>query len=250
MKSPPSGLLVGLHDKLKRAQRHWVVVDQALPPAHPLLLLSCVGCGGLHELMDRLRERGQEVQAAEQKLKLARAWYEERKWALHPWLRDINILMRGKHRWTPWFALVRRVPGRGQSYQHWWDAATRALNLWKDLAAATPETEPGPNPWPRQMSGGRTVEQFEAAVKAFEAARWAINPLEVDLKMARGALEAAQAEATDLLMAYGHGVRARLGQAGELVKKIPQFWPRSSASSDRKRKQSRTRRRQRSRLRR
>ena len=250
MKSPPSGLLVGLHDKLKRIARHWVVVDQALPPAHPLVLLSDVGCGRLDELMDRLRERGQVVRAAEQKLKLARAWYEERKWALHPWLRDINILMRGKHRRTPWFALVKRVPGRGQSYQHWWDAATCALNLWMDLAAATPAPAPGPNPWPRQMCGGRAVEQFEAAVKAFEAARWAINPLEVDLKMARGALEAAQVEATDLLMAYGHGVRARLGQRGALVKKIPQLWPKDSASSGRKRKRSRARRRQRSGLRR
>lgn len=41
------------------------------------------------------------------------------------------------------------------------------------------------------------------------------GPSGLALKLARGALARAQVEATDLLMAYGHGVRARLGQRGE-----------------------------------
>ena len=178
------------------------------------------------------------VDAAEVGVTLAWAAYKERKAEL---CGTSTSVCGGKYQRTPWFALVRRVPGRGQSYQHWRDAATRALGLWKKLVAATPEPKPEPNSWPNQMSGGRTMKQFEDLVKAFEAAWWAIIPPEVDLQMARGALEVAQAEATDLLMAYGHGVRARLGQRGELVKMIPQLWPKDSASSDRKRKRSRAR---------
>jgi len=128
-----------------------------------------------------------------------------------------------------WFALVRRVPGRGQSYQHWWDAVTNALGLWKKLLAVALEPLPGPCAWPWQMSGGRMVGQVEAAVKALEAAWWAMIPAEVELTLAQGALEQAQQEAADLLMAYGHGVRARLGQRGALVRGIPQLWPRHRA---------------------
>lgn len=47
--------------------------------------------------------------------------------------------------------------------------------------------------------------------RTFDAAYEAIGEVEVDLKIARGNLRLAQAEATALLMAYGHGVRARFG---------------------------------------
>ncbi len=229
MKLSPSGLLVGLHDKLKRTERHWVAVDRALPPAHPLVLLSDVGRGGFQELSERLPGLRAGVDAAELDVKLARADYEERKGELHRWLRDINVWMRASYRWTTWFALVRRVPGRGQSYRHWRRAAILALGMWRKIVANAPELLADGTPRPVKFSDGRTVEQFEAVVQAFEAAWWAINPTEVELKLARGALEQAQAGATALLMAYGHGVRARLGQKGALVRRIPQLWPRRKA---------------------
>ena len=42
-------------------------------------------------------------------------------------------------------------------------------------------------------------------------------------------LSRAQEEATALLMAYGHGVRARLGDKAALVDSIPQLWPKHSS---------------------
>jgi hypothetical protein len=225
MRTPPSGLLVGLDDKLKRTERHWVAVDEALPPAHPLVLLSGVSRGGLHELRERLPGLRGAVDAAELDLELARSGYGERKAVLHRWLRDINIWMRASYRWTPWFALVRRVPVRGQSYQHWWEAAINALGIWRGVVAAAPVLLSDGTPRPVVFSDGRTLNQFEEVVREFEAARWAVNPAEVDLELARGALELAQKEGTALLMAYGHGVRARLGPRGQLVRRIPQVWP-------------------------
>jgi hypothetical protein len=66
-------------------------------------------------------------------------------------------------------------------------------------------------------------------VQAFETAWRAWLRAELELKIARGALRLAQECATALLMAYGHGVRARLGQKRALVRSIPNLWPRHKA---------------------
>ena len=218
-------LLVGLEAKMARVGKHWVAVDQELPPDYPLVLLSGVAGGGFDELAGRLPELGEAVRAAELDLKLARAGYERRKRAVHQWVRDINGWMRAYYRGTPWFALVRRVPGLGQSYQHWWEAAQEALGMWRRIVADPPAPLPGPWVWPLTCGDGRTVEQFEEVVKAFAAAWWALSAPAVELKLARGGLWRAQGEAAALLMAYGHGVRARLGQRGALVRSIPRLWP-------------------------
>ena len=39
-------LLVGLEAKMARVGKHWVAVDQKLPPDYPLVLLSGVAGGG------------------------------------------------------------------------------------------------------------------------------------------------------------------------------------------------------------
>ena len=137
--------------------------------------------------------------------------------------------MRGKYRSTPFFALVRRVPGRGESFGIWRRAANDALGMWKHIVANPPPPFPDGTQWRVTLADGRTVEEFERVVRAFEAAWWALCEPKMDLKLARGALELAQREGAALLMAYGHGVRARLGNRGRLVRAIPQLWPKHRA---------------------
>jgi hypothetical protein len=161
----------------------------------------------------------------EVRLKVARSAYELHKRELHGCLKLINSWMRGNYRGTSCFALVRRVPGLGQSYQHWWDAALTALVMW-DLIV---KERPGPPECPITLGNGWTVEQFEEFVLAFEAVYWAITSVEVKLEIERSVLRMAQAEATALLMAYGHGVRARLGQKAALVRTMPRLWPKHKA---------------------
>ena len=221
MKMEQVALVVGLGGKMRRVATHWAAVDDALPPEHPLVLLSDMNSDDFDRLAQRLAGLEAAVTAAEVKLRVTRGAYEQRKREVHRWLRQINSWMRGNYRGTDCFALVRRVPGLGQSYQHWWDATLGALVMWKLVI----EEPPGPPEAPLTLAGGRTVGQFENLVKAFKAAEWAISPAEVKLQIARSRLRRAQAEATALLMAYGHGVRARLGQEGELVRSIPQLWP-------------------------
>ena len=103
-------LLVGLEAKMARVGKHWVAVDQKLPPDYPLVLLSGVAGGGFDELAGRLPGLGEAVRAAELDLKLARAGYERRKRAVHQWVRDINGWMRACYRGTPWCR--RFAPGR------------------------------------------------------------------------------------------------------------------------------------------
>ena len=140
---------------MARVGKHWVAVDQELPPDYPLVLLSGVAGGGFDELAGRLPGLGEAVRAAELDLKLARAGYERRKRAVHQWVRDINGWMRAYYRGTPWFALVRRVPGLGQSYQHWWEAAQEALGMWRRIVADPPAPLPGPWVWPLTCGDGK-----------------------------------------------------------------------------------------------
>jgi len=235
MKMSQPQLLVGLDSKMARVGKHWAAVNQELPPNYPLVLLSGFERGGFDELAGRLPGLRDAVRVAELDLKLARAEYERCKREVHQWVRDINMWMRAYYRGTPWFVLVRRVPGLGQSYQHWWDAAHDALGMWRMIVKDPPAPLPGPWEWPLTLGKGKTVEKFEEAVKAFESAWWALLDPEGELKLARGALWQAQGEAAALLMAYGHGVRARLGQKGALVRAIPRLWPKrgSKAGADR-----------------
>jgi hypothetical protein len=216
-------LLVGLGSKLSRVAGHWAAVNQVLPPNFPLVLLAGVERGGLDELEGRLSALRNGVREAELNLKLARAEYERRKRELHGWLRRINIWMRAYVQGTSWWALRRRVPGRGQSYAIWHDAATDALTMWQGMVQNPPDICIG---WPMNLGHGETLEKFEALVRSFERANGAVAEAEMDLKIARGGLSRAQEEATALLMAYGHGVRARLGDHATMVDTIPQLWPR------------------------
>ena len=250
MKTSQPELVVGLNEKLTRVRAHWKTVDRKLPAAHPLVLLESMTREASQKLAAGLPALREVVEEREMDLAVARGNYEVLKADVHRVLRLFNSWMRGCFQGTSWFPLVRRVPGRGQSYEHWSGAATNALNLWQRIVKAPPDAEVDPRTRPLTLGDGTTVKQFAALVRAFDAAYGAIGDAEVDLKIARGNLRLAQAEATALLMAYGHGLRARFGDKGELIRSMPELWPRDSASSSRRRMRSRERRRQRSRLRR
>jgi hypothetical protein len=98
--------------------------------------------------------------------------------------------------------------------------------MWRSILEEPKRPVPGWE-WPLTLGGdGGSIADFEAAMKAFDEAYQALGPARAKVKLARGALEQAQSEAAALLMAYGHGVRARLGPRGALVRGLPQLWPR------------------------
>ena len=228
MKLSHCGLLSGLYGKMQRVNLHWALVDDELPAAYPLVLLSGVDRAGFDGLVERMSGLREGVGPAKFNAKLARARYVGCRAKVHRWVRDINVWMRGSYQGTDWFTLVRRVPGLRRGYGIWWKAAHHALELWKDIVK---NPEPGPCQWPVELGNGGTVEQFAEVIRAFEAAREGLRPAEMDLKLAHSALRRARAEGAALLMAYGHGVRARLGEDGALVRSIPRLWPRHSEES-------------------
>jgi len=229
MKPSQPQLLVGLGSKLSRVAGHWAAVNQVLPPSFPLVLLAGVERGGLDELEGRLSALRNGVREAELNLKLARAGYERHKREVHGWLRRIKLWMRAYVQGTSWWALRERLPGRGQSYGHWHHAAMAALLMWRNMERNPPDICIG---WPMNLGHGETLEKFEELVRAFELANGSVVDAELDLKIARGGLSRAQEEATALLMAYGHGVRARLGDNAAMVRSIPQLWPRHSSRQE------------------
>lgn len=129
-------------------------------------------------------------------------------------------------------AARQRVPGRGQSFEHWWQAAEGALLLWKRIEADPPPPPPGYDPGTPLC---RTLAEFEADVRAFHDAWWALCAAEVALKIARASLRRAQDRATALLMAYGHGVRGRLENGSALLRAVPRLWPERRTPATRRR---------------
>jgi len=207
---------------MQRVSEHWAAVDDALPPESPLVLLREVDRQSFEELMEGLTGLRNAVTGRELRVRLARSVYERRKAIVHRWLRRIRGWMRGTMQGTDWMDLAQPVPGRGESYQHWWAAGTDALGMWEVMGENPP---PSPVDWPLDMPDGGTAAQFAEAMKEMETAFWAIRRMEVKLRIARSRLWRAQERATALLMAYGHGVRAWLEQTDALVRSIPELWP-------------------------
>jgi len=222
MKMSQPELVAGLYRKMERVYRHWGIVDEELPAQYPLVLLQGVGRTEFYGLTERLPGLRTDVRTRKLELKLAWATYRRRRAVVHDWVQSMNVWMRAYFQGTDWMALVRRVPGRLESYGRWWSVAMGALSLWKAMEKEPPMGNPG---WPMDLGCDRTVEQFAAVIREFERAREAIRPAVMEWKLARAALRRAQREAAALLMAYGHGVRARLGNKGLLVRTIPKVWP-------------------------
>ena len=216
-------LLVGLKDKIRAVLHHWVLVDEVLPPAHPLLLLENVDRESLAALLATLVRLGREEQAREVKVGRARAAYERQKRVVHEWVRDIYQWMRAFMQGTPWIALVGVVPGLGQSYRHWWTAAGHTQVLWELMEEEPPDISTG---WPMEFGTDATLENYQAVVRSLEISWQKLFQAEFDLKVTRGVIAKTQHEATACLMAYGHGVRARLLKNKAMVDSIPPLWPR------------------------
>ena len=221
MKMEQPQLLVRLDDKMRRVNRHWATVDQQLSPEWPLALLHGVvreDFDGLITAMPGLRGG---VTAAEVGVKLARGKYERLKRELHGWVGWFNGCLRRWHG-TGLDSTVRRLPGLGRSYGHWSKAALHVSTMWEEAEKNPPDA---PGNWPIEYQCGGTLQDFDELARAFDAAHWSIVAAEVNLKIVRGNLRVVQRQATALLMAYRHGVLARLGQRGALVRGIPQLWP-------------------------
>jgi hypothetical protein len=231
MKAAQPELCVGLDGRMTRVARHWAAVDDLLQPAHPLLLLADESRVAFQQLAQQLPALRSALAGAEIDLKIAWGAYKRCKREMHRWLNGFNVWLRAYCKWTPYFAARQRVPGRGQSFEHWWTAAQADLSLWKNIMADPP-------PWPPGLNQGtplrRPIEEFEAAVRAFGETWWALSAAELEVKIARGKVQKAQDRATELLMAYGHGVRARLGNKSELVKSFPQMWPQRKPTANRR----------------
>ena len=229
MKMSQPELLVGLEGKLERVLEHWALVDAALPPSRPLWLLEDLDRAASEALAEELPGLRRALRAQEQAVTLAWAEYQRRKAEMHEWLRAVNQWARAWLRGTEWFALVGRVPGRERAFQIWQDSALDALMMWQKLELDPPPAYAG---WPFWDPQHCTLQNFEEDFAAFEAAHRAVGTAEMELRMARSELRFAQKRGTALLMAYGHGVRARLGHKGTLVKSIPNLWPRHRRESD------------------
>lgn len=216
-------LLVGLDDKMSAVLQHWAVVNAALPPAQPLVLLADVERAGFAELRGAIRDLRGEVRSREMDVKLARGAYEKQKRVLRTWMRRFYLYMRAYFQRMPWCVLRGEVPGLGQSFDHWWKGAHQARAAWKMLENKVPMPCLG---MPIDFQPDCSLANFTAVIRAFDDAHEALVDAELDLKIARGALDLVQGRVTSCLMAYGHGVRARLLDNEFVLDSVPRLWPR------------------------
>ena len=220
MKAAQPELLMNLDEKLNRVLAHWRQVNEALPPTEPLVLQDGLDRAAFAALVLEVSALRDAELDRRQTVTLARAAYERRKAAVHDWVRSIFQWMRAWMEGTEVMSLVVRVPGRGESYQHWWNVAHAALGLWRRLEAAPPPVAG----WPMDFRPDCTLEHFKEAVEEFESAWWAILVAEVDLKIDRAVRNQALLRLTELLMAYTHCVRGRFPAESLMVESLPRLW--------------------------
>ena len=221
MKPSQPELLVDLQGKLRRVVMHWALVDEALPPAFPLLLLEDVNRAAAEQLAKDLPVQEEKVQAAECPVTLAWTRYHRSKSVVHQWVLSINRWLRAEYRGTAWIESLQPVPTSAQAFEHWQTAARNTLVLWQDIVE-TPPAERGDRP--TTLDDGRTVEDFSKVLDDFIAANENIINAEFHLRRAQTVMRLKQDKVAAVLMAYGHGVRARLKRGDELLSSIPGVW--------------------------
>lgn len=207
--------------KLVVTLRHWTLVDEYLPPDQPLVVLERTPLEAARQLVPELPRLHAEVRKRRQEVALAQAEARIRKRVLHDDVRWFNQWVRGYFPHTILPRVLVLLPGIGEGFDSWFDAAVRTLRNWQWLAAAPP---PGPG-WPMDRGDGFSQAQFEQEIKDWFAAHDAIREARLEVRLADGALAVAMAEAEAILKAYGHAARSRLRENSALRALIPRLWP-------------------------
>jgi hypothetical protein len=212
---------------------HWAVVESVNPAFGPLIVLGDVARSDLAAMRTALDEKAGTLGDAETDLTLARSQERALRKPLAEMMRVFNLKVRGDFPGTPWEDALAQVTGPAVAAGRLLDPLRRTLHIWRSIDAALP----APGFVLPMAKWDATSGDFAAGFDAWEAATNAVIDAEMDATLARLEQLARAKRAVAVMKAYGHGVKARLGDGPELVKSIPQLWPGPRRGARKKKRQ-------------
>lgn len=221
--------LVERQQKLLERQQNLVTWQQGA--FGPLIVLGNLGLGDLMALRETLASDPVDVTAAYTGERLAAQALKPLRVALREGMRRFHLWVRSEFAGTKWERLLVHLPPLEAGSDRFRPPVRITLVLWELLEEAKPD-EPfpqmfGASPYSRAHFAGE-FEQFEAALDAHTDARF-------ELELARVGWEMLEERAVAVMKAYGHAVKARLGDGARLTASLPQLWPGPRRGSRRRR---------------
>jgi hypothetical protein len=122
---------------------------------------------------------------------------------------------------SPWERCLALVPKPGAGMERWLAAMRGTLFLWKKInetGASLQVLADGSQPvW--------TAGMFEGGLLEVESARDALVDCRLETALCRAQRGILQERAVEVMKAYGHAVKGRLGKNARVVDSLPQLWP-------------------------
>jgi hypothetical protein len=197
----------------------------------PLIVLGNCGIGDLIALRETLAWGPVDVTAAHAGERLAAQALKPLRAALREGMRRFHLWVRSEFAGTKWERLLVHIPPLLAGIDRFRPPVRSTLVHWELLEEARPDV---PFPQIRGMppySRAHFAEEFEQ----FEAALDAHTDAKSDLLLARVEWQMLEERAVAVMKAYGHAVKARLGDGARLTASLPQLWPGPRRGSRRKR---------------
>lgn len=214
-------LIALLNDRVRKISTHWVLVDDVLPPQFPLVVLSNYDRAEFLRKWASRSEVEEALAEAKQVLKISVGASKLAKKALFTRMRVFRKLMRGYWAESEFYPATPLLPGAGAGEDVFFDAAERMAIVWGWLG----EVSPLPPGRMVALNDGYSGADFAADLAALRALREAEREARQDMRIARGRVRVFQSEMVEVVMAYGHSVRGRVGANSPLLERLPRTWP-------------------------
>ena len=214
-------LIAKLSDSVKQISSHWMLVDDALPPEFPLMVLSRYDRAGFVAKWASRSVLDAQLADAKQALKLAIGSFQKAKMALFARMRGFRTVMSGYWIRSEFYVATPLLPGADAGDEVFFDAAHRMALVWRAIA----EVDPLPPTLLVVLSDGYSWVGFAADIAALSELREGVREARLHLRIARGRVQVFQEAMVATVMAYGHSARGRLGADSPLLDLIPRTWP-------------------------
>ena len=214
-------LLKQLPEKMKAVAVHWALVDAALPAGDPLRVLNGVDRAAFDAMGVRLDELKAELQARQQEENLTLAAHRERKAALHERFHWLTRMTRGYYAGTVWAEVLPLAPSLSDGYEAYLTPMREGMWLWLRMSAEVLPPVPGAE---LVAPDGYTAADFARDVQALTVSWTETWGADFEVRFARGCLQHYEERLLDVVAAYGHAARGRLGKNHDLMRLLPTAW--------------------------
>lgn len=200
---------------------HWKLVERKRGDSGPVIVLENCGIGDLTALRETLASDPVGVTTAHAAERLAAQALQPLRVALREGMRRFHLWVRSEFAETKWERTLVHIPPLLAGIDRFRDPMRRTLCQWERLEEARPDA-----PFPQVFQAAPYSRAlFAEEFAQFEAARDAHTDATFDLLLARVEWQMLEERAVAVMKAYGHAVKAHLGDGARLTASLPQLWP-------------------------